>query len=364
MYGRVAVIHDWLTGMRGGEKVLEAILEIVPDADLFTLFHDRGSVSRKIENRRIFVSSLDRWKKLAGDYRRLLPFYPRAVSQWDLSRYDLVISSSHCAAKGVNVPKGTPHLCYCHTPMRYMWDLFDDYFPPSKPLARSAAKMMAPRLRKWDVETAQRVDRFVANSRFVAERIDRIYGRPSRVIYPFVDDSFLDAFREGDRSDEHLIVSALVPYKKVELAIEAARIGGRKLAIIGSGPLLEPLRRSAPPQVRFLGWVDRETLIGTIRRARSLILPGVEDFGITPLEAMALGTPVVAYGDGGALETVQEEETGVFFRSMTADALLAALEAVESRVWRRSELLRRAAEFNRNRFVQEMREALDELVTK
>ena len=348
--------------MRGGEKVLEAILELFPSADLYTLFHEPGSVSPAIESHRIIVSSLDKWRTSAGDYRRLLPLFPRAIEKWDLSSYDLVVSSSHAVAKGVRVG-ATPHLCYCHTPMRYIWDLFDDYFPRSRPLLRAAASAVAPALRRWDVATADRVTAFVANSAFVARRIKRLYGRESRVIHPFVDDAFLSAPREVERRDEHVIVSALVPYKRVELAIEAARRAGRKLVVIGNGPLLAKLSASAP-EVEFLGWVSAETIIDRLARARSLILPGIEDFGITPLEAMALGTPVIAYHDGGALETVQEGVTGVFFRQMTADALASALVEVESKPWDRAVLNEHAARFSRGRFIAQMSDELARLLKR
>jgi glycosyltransferase involved in cell wall biosynthesis len=351
---RVAVVHDWLTGMRGGEKVLEAILELFPTADLFTLFHERGAVSAAIESHRIVVSSIDKLRPLVGDYRRLLPLLPRAVEQWDFRGYDLVVSSSHCVAKGVKVPRGVPHLCYCHTPMRYIWDRFDDYFPKRRPLMRAAALAVTPALRRWDVDSARRVTRFVANSKFVAARIERLYGREAAVVHPFVDEAFLATRPATARSEEHLIVSALVPYKRVDLAIEAARMAGKRLTVIGSGPLLDRLRNSAPPGVEFLGWSGRDALISRLRTAQSLILPGVEDFGITPLEAMAVGTPVIAYRDGGALETVQEEVTGVFFDSMSPEAVAAAMQQVERKSWDRAVLNTHAARFNRERFKSEL----------
>src|SRR5438105_5112539 len=308
--GRVAVIHDWLTGMRGGERVLEGILDLVPDAEIFTLFHFPGSVSPKIEARTIHTSRLQGPATLADDYRKLLPFFPGAVRAWDLSPYDLIVSSSHAVAKGVET-RGKPHVCYCHTPMRYIWDRFDDYFPRSRPLRRLGASIVARRLRKWDVKTAAGVTRFVANSNFVRDRIQKYYSRDSEVIHPFVDEAFLAAPLHDERDDYHAIVSALVPYKRVELAIEAAR--GRRLVIIGDGPMRSRLERLAGPNVTFLGSVSREVVIERLARARSLILPGVEDFGITPLEAMAVGTPVVAVRAGGVLDTVIDRQTGILF---------------------------------------------------
>lgn len=361
---RVAVVHDWLTGMRGGEKVLEAMLELHPQAEIFTLFHDRGTVSPLIENRRIHTSSLSRLRRLAGDYRRLLPLFPAAAERWRFDTFDLVLSSSHCVAKGVIVPSRIPHLSYCHTPMRYIWDLFDDYFPPRRPLVRAVAKAFAPRLRRWDVRSSQRVDAFVANSRFVAQRIERIYGREAEVIHPFVDDRFLSAPLSVSRDDAHVMVSALVPYKKVELAVEAAVLAGRRLIVVGSGPLLRRFRATAPENVEFRGWASQDAIVEMLSSARSLLLPGVEDFGITPLEAMALGTPVVAYRDGGALETVSEGKTGVFFRAPTAEALAAAMLEVETKPWDRAVLRQHAARFSRSRFKEEFSGAVNRLVAR
>lgn len=349
----VAVVHDWLTGMRGGEKVLEAILELFPSADVYTLFHIRGSVSPKIEAHAIRTSVLQPIVRAAGDYRRMLPLFPLAVEQWDLSQYDLVVSSSHCVAKGVRPALSAPHVSYCHTPMRYIWDRFDDYFPRSRPLMRSAVSLFVPFLRRWDVSSSQRVSHFVANSRFVARRIQRYYDRGAEVVHPFVDDAFLAAPLIPDRSSHHLIVSALVPYKRIDLAIEAARVGKFNLRIIGGGPLLEALRRSAPANVELVGWVDDEALRRELSNARSLILPGVEDFGITPLEAMASGTPVVALRDGGALETVLEGVTGVFFDEARADAVARAVRESETRQWDRRVLREHAAGFSRERFKQQ-----------
>lgn len=360
-FGRVAVVHDWLTGMRGGEAVLEAILDVVPEAELFTLFHFAGSVSPYIESRVIHTSRLQTMAKHIGDYRRLLPLFPQAARAWDFRRFDLVISSSHCVAKGINA-RGLPHLCYCHTPMRYIWDRFDDYFPPSKPLVRVAASVMAPYLRRWDVRTAGEVTKFVANSHFVQERIARYYKREAEVVHPFVGETFLAAPLNEVREDFDVIVSALVPYKRVELAIETAAVSGRRLVVIGGGPLLESLREKRSPNVALLGAVSREVIIDTVSRARSLILPGIEDFGITPLEAMALGTPVVALRGGGVLDTVVEGESGIFFEQPVVESLAEALHVAGTRVWDRRAIRARAAQFSRGRFVEQFRAALGSIV--
>jgi glycosyltransferase involved in cell wall biosynthesis len=361
--GRVAVIHDWLTGMRGGEAILEAILDVLPEAEVFTLFHFPGSVSAKIESRTIHTSRLQRMAASASDYRHLLPLFPQAVRQWDFSSYDLIVSSSHCVAKGIDA-KGKPHLCYCHTPMRYIWDRFDDYFPRTRPLRRAAALSMAPWLRRWDVRTSSGVTQFLANSRFVRDRIQRFYGRDAEVVHPFVDDAFRSAgelVSSEKRAPFHLIVSALVPYKKIELAIEAVRGTGRRLVILGGGPMLERLREKSGPNVELRGAVSRDRIIEHLAQATSLILPGVEDFGITPLESMALGTPVVALGEGGVLDSVVNGETGIFFETAEVGAVRAALDAVESREWDRAAIRRRADAFSRARFDAEFAAALERL---
>jgi glycosyltransferase involved in cell wall biosynthesis len=356
---RVAVIHDWLTGMRGGEQVLEEILSVVPEAEIFTLFHFPGSVSRKIESHAIHTSLLQHIATRASDYRRLLPLFPHAVRQWDLGAYDAVISSSHCVAKGVDA-RGRPHVSYCHTPMRYIWDRFDDYFPRSKPLQRLAMKSFAPWLRRWDVRTAGGVSRFVANSEFVRGRIQRYYGREADVVHPFVDEAFLAAPLSPSREPYHMIVSALVPYKKIGLAIDAAEAGGKRLLIAGGGPLLESLRARRSPNVELMGHVSREAIIERLAQAQSLILPGIEDFGITPLEAMALGTPVVALREGGVLDTVVEGRTGVFFEGAMVESLQGALAQVESATWDRQAIRGHASGFSRAGFHDRFRKILEQ----
>jgi len=357
MIGRVAVIHDWLTGMRGGEHVLEGILDLVPDAELFTLFHFPGSVSKTIESHTIHTSRLQPLATRVHDYRTLLPLFPRAVRQWDLSGFDLVISSSHAVAKGVD-SRGKPHLCYCHTPMRYIWDRFDDYFPSGA--KRLIAKPLAAHLRRWDVAASNGVTRFVANSNFVRDRIRTYYDRDATVIHPFVDDAFLAPRLTEARDKFHVIVSALVPYKRVELAIDAAE--GRRLVVIGGGPLLETLRARSGPNVQFLGPVSRDVIIDHLARAQSLILPGVEDFGITPLEAMALGTPVVALGTGGVCDSVVNGATGIFFNSPAVHSLRSALDEVERRTWDRSVIRAHAATFSRERFQREMLAEIQQVI--
>jgi glycosyltransferase involved in cell wall biosynthesis len=359
--GRVAVIHDWLTGMRGGESVLEGILEAVPQAELYTLFHFPGSVSAAIESRTVHTTFLQKVAPRVRDYRELLPLFPAAARSIDVSGFDVVISSSHCVAKGIRTG-GRPHLSYCHTPMRYVWDRFDDYFPPSKPFLRLAAQPLAAWLRRWDRQSSATVTRFAANSTFVRDRIHRFYDRDADVIHPFVEDVFLAPPLRTGRGSHHVVVSALVPYKKVELAIAAATESERELIVIGGGPLLDRLSERVPPNVRLLGRVHRDTIVETLATARSLILPGVEDFGITPLEAMALGTPVVALGEGGVVDSVIPGSTGIFFSEPTVSALVRALDEVEQRSWDRESIRAHAAQFSRARFRREFIAALDRTI--
>src|SRR5690606_21256241 len=281
---RVALVHDWLTGMRGGERVLEALIRLWPDAEIFTLLHLRGSVSPLIEERPIHTSFIDRLPGASKRYRNLLPLFPAAIERFDLRGFDLVVSSSHCVAKGVR-PAGAPHLCYCHTPMRYVWDLYDDYFGRGRAAlpVRMAMPPIAAWLRRWDRRTASRVDTFVAHSAFIRERIRRCYGRDAVLVHPPVAAERLRHARP--RQHFYLIVSALVPYKRIELAIAAFNRLGRPLVIAGSGPELERLRRMARPNVRFTGWLPDDEIADLYERCRAFIFPGVEDFGITAVEA-------------------------------------------------------------------------------
>jgi glycosyltransferase involved in cell wall biosynthesis len=320
---KVALVHDWLVTYRGGEKVLEAVCELFPGADLYTLVHKPGGVSPLIEDRRIHTSFLQSVPGVFERYRHLLPLMPAAISAFRLGAYDLVLSSSHCVAKGIRKPSGARHLSYVHAPMRYMWDLFDDYFGPGRasPAVRLAARTARPWLQRWDRQSARGVDRFVANSRHIASKIERYYDRPASVVNPPVElERFASQPLEGcGQGGYFLWLGAFAPYKRLDLAIEAFAELGLPLWVGGSGQDAARFR-SVPKNVRMLGQVSDEDLPGLYRNARALLFTGEEDFGITPLEAQASGRPVIALGRGGALETVTPR-TGLFFHEQSARAL-------------------------------------------
>lgn len=355
---KVALVHDWLTGMRGGERVLEVLCRLYPDATLHTLIHNRGAMSPTIEAMRIVESDLPRWPLARRHFRVYLPFFPRLIEQFDLSGYDLVVSSSHCVAKGVIPPAGVPHICYCHTPMRYVWDMYHDYRNARGPLAKLFMSVTRGPLRRWDVRSAQRVHHFIANSNHVADRIRRHYGREADVIHAPVDSDFFTP-GDGKPGEYYLIVSALVPYKKVELALDAFRGGERRLVVIGSGSDAERIRSLGGPGITFLDNVDDADLRDWYRGARALIFPGEEDFGITPLESMACGRPVIAYGRGGALETVVEGITGHFFTEQSVPALRAAVDNFERMVFTREAVRQRALAFSTAIFTNTLREYIE-----
>ncbi|OFW00406.1 MAG: hypothetical protein A3I61_04695 [Acidobacteria bacterium RIFCSPLOWO2_02_FULL_68_18] len=361
---RTALIHDWLTGMRGGERVLEALCELYPDADVFTLYHRLGSVSSTIERHRITRSFIQRLPGADAHYRQYLPLFPLAIERFNLAPYDLVISSSHCAAKAVVPPGGARHLCYCHSPMRYAWDQFDAYFGPSRVgyvASRWFYRPVLARLARWDAATSSRVDRFIANSAHVAARINRYYNRVATVVYPPVDTVF---FHPADVSpgSHFLVVSALVPYKRIDLAIEACARAGARLRIVGDGPDRRRLEARAGPLVEFLGRLSDEAVREEYRRALAVLLPGEEDFGIVPIEAHACGRPVVALARGGALETVIDGENGVLVAEPEAGALAAALERASRLRFDPARIRAGAARFARERHVERLRGVIEETV--
>ncbi len=346
---KVALCHDWLTGMRGGERVLELLCEGFPDAPVYTLFHVSGAISERINRHPIHTSWLQNIPGIGRHYRVFLPFFPGAVERMRPPPVDVLISTSHCVAKGIRPAAGTPHLCYSFTPMRYAWLFQREYLGAGTARALAAAPLLAW-LRRWDRRTAARVDRFVAISRHVRERIRTFYGREADVVYPPVNLARWTPGRDAP-GEYDLIVSALVPYKRVDLAVRAYTKRGDSLWIAGTGTEYRRLRALAGPNVRFLGRCSDEELLSLYRRCRLLVFPGEEDFGIVPLEAMACGRPVAAFGRGGAVETIRDGVTGVFFDRQTEEALWDAVERAAAIPWDSEAIRSHAEQFGEDRFL-------------
>lgn len=365
----VAIVHDWLTGMRGGEKVLEIVCELFPRADLFTLLYNRGTVSQTIASHRIFTSFIDRLPLKKTRYRHYLPLFPTAIERFNFKNYDLILSTSHAVAKGVITPPDTLHISYLHTPMRYVWDMYGEYFGPDKTgcLSRKLIPFFANYLRMWDVTSSNRVDWFLANSQHVGNRIKKYYGRDATVIHPPVDTAQFSVSRVS--GDYYLIVSALVPYKKIDLAVHAFNQLKKPLLVVGSGAQRKKLRRMAEPNIEFIPWQSAEKLLNYYGNCRALIFPGEEDFGIVPVEAMACGKPVIAFAKGGALETVigydgenASTATGIFFHHQHPDRLVEAVNRFEGIEWNPEFISRHAEQFDRENFKAKISEFIREKV--
>ncbi len=357
---KVALVHDWLTGMRGGEKCLEVLCELFPEADLYTLLHQKGKLSQNIESRSIRTSFVQHLPFGLKKYRHYLPLFPLAIEQFDLSAYDLIVSSSHCVAKGVRRNNSTYHISYVHTPMRYVWDQFNTYFrqPRTSWPVRIGAELMRPYLQRWDRNTAKRVDTFLCNSNNIRKKILEYYGRESQVIYPPVD---LSRFKPGDtKADYYLMVGAFAPNKRVDLAVHAFNQLKLPLKISGSGQDEEYCRSIAGETIEFLGTLSNEKLLELYQQARALVFPGEDDFGITPLEAQACGTPVIAFAAGGVLETVTDQ-TGLFFKEQKVEALVKAVEIMERKweVFVPEKFQEQLSRFGRGHFKEQMAHAIE-----
>ena len=361
---KVCLAHDWLTGMRGGEKVLEAMIELFPTASLYTLLHVPGSVSQTIEQRAIHTSLVQKLPNAKNLYRHYLPLFPLAVKNMQVESCDLLLSISHCAIKALNAPD--VHISYVNAPMRYVWSQFEQYYQQANPITKLGMKITRPWLQHWDASTSGRVDGFISNSQNIAAQVKRYYKRDSLVVHPPVD---LDAFTpQPGPKNYYLVVSALVPYKRVDLAIAACNQLGAPLKVVGSGPQARALRALAGPTVEFLGWRESHELNSLYANAKAFLFPGEEDFGITPLEAMACGCPVLAYGNGGALETVLGQDspnpTGRFFYEQSVQALVTAMQQLEADLphFEQRHLLTRAAHFAKPAFQQNLLNAINKLL--
>lgn len=358
---RIALVHDWIVTFGGAERVLIEMHRLFPTAPIYTLFHDPEGAPEELDDALIVPSVLNRFPGAVSRYQSLLPLYPYAIEQFDLSGFDLVISLSHAAAKGVLTGANQMHLCYCYTPMRYVWELYQTYLKHTR-LSRFRGfvfRASSHYLRMWDWQAAQRVDRFVAISETVQRRIEKTYGRKSVVIYPPVNTDYFTPAPE--RADEYfLLVGRFVPYKGMELVVEAFNDREEPLLVVGDGPLRKRLLELARnPKIEFLGTVTDEELRVLYQNAMAVIFPGEEDFGLIPCEAMACSTPVIAYGRGGATETVEAGVSGTFFRDRTPDALDRAIERYYQTVWNREDIRACAGKFSAEVFRRRMLNAVE-----
>lgn len=359
---KTALVHHWLVAQRGGERLFDALLELFPDADVFTLVYDAEAASPALRQRRVRTSFLQRMPRATRWYPFYLPLFPRATESLDLADYDLIVSSDAATLKGVRARPGAVHICYCHTPMRYVWSGYETYRRSAGPLGRLFLPAFAERLRRWDFEAAQRVTHFVANSWNVAERIRRYYYRESTVIYPPVDTEFFAPDTRGEQiGDYFLAASQLVPYKRIDLIVEAFNRCGLPLVVIGEGSEQTRLARSAKSNLRLLGPQPAAVLRTYMQAARAFVFAGEEDFGIVMAEALACGTPVIAFGRGGATEIVEHGRTGILFQEQTADSLIAALRKSETLAFPRTLLRDAALRFARGRFLREFTGLVDHL---
>lgn len=355
----VALVHDWLVGQGGGERVLKCFHEIWPEAPIYTLVYDEAKAPSWLRDCDVRTTYIQSWPGGKTHHKYLLSFMPKAWEALDLTGYDLVVSSCMSCCKGVLTRPDALHVCYCHSPIRYVWDMYYKYFDGASALKRAFMPGMIHKVRMWDFEAAQRVDRFVANSDYVGKRIEKFYRRESTTIHPGVDVPE-ESVLEG-RGDYYLVVSRFVHYKRVDLAIEACNRLGRRLVVIGSGGEEETrLRELAGPTVEFRGRVSDGEMAGAYAHARAFLFPGVEDFGLTPVEAQAHGCPVLAYGEGGALETVVDGETGLFFHEQSAEALAACIAKFETMGGLSAQACREhALGFSNERFKREFRAYCD-----
>jgi len=326
---KTAIVHYWLVNMRGGEKVIETLLEMFPDADIYTHVYDPKAVSRLINSRRVFTSRINRLPLVKKLYRLYMPLMPNALMDFNLQNYDLVISSESGPSKGVVPNPNAYHICYCHSPIRYLWDMYHEYFRAANPFVRFFMKRLIPGLRIWDMVSANMVDCFIANSSYVAKRIRRYYNREAPVVYPPVDvEKYFSVERRP--ADFYLFFGQLTGYKRADLAIEACVQSGRKLVVAGAGADKKALKKyKKTTLVTFKGKVSDEEIFELFTAAKALLFPGIEDFGIVPVEANSAGCPVIAFRGGGVLETVKENVTGLFFNEQTPESLIAAMDKYE-----------------------------------
>ncbi len=356
---KVALLHYWLTNMRGGENVFAEFCRLFPEGDIFTHAWNPEKMGAPFNSHKITETFIGSLPGARNNCQKYLPLMPLALRRLDLSGYDLILSSESGPVKGVRKAPGARHVCYCHSPMRYLWDMYDDYYKAAGPLEKIAMRTFRDPLRKYDLKSAEDVDHFIANSRFIANRIKRIYRRDSEVIHPPVDTDFYKPGAEDVRKDYYLFAGQLISYKRPDLAMRACMKMKRKLVLVGDGSMRTALEAEADPSlITFAGRADRETLRRYYAEARALIFPGIEDFGIVPLEAQGVGTPVIALGAGGALETVIDHRTGVFFPAPEVNSLCEAMEEFEKQKFDSEEAIRNARTFHTSVFLDKIRKAV------
>jgi glycosyltransferase involved in cell wall biosynthesis len=344
------MVHDWLVTDAGAEKVLRAIVELYAESDIFSLVDFLSDDERKtvLMGKNVHTSFIQNFPFAKKHFRNYLPLFPKAIESFDLSSYDLIISSSWAVAKGVKTTKQQIHVCYCHTPIRYAWDLYDNYTCNLKQPKKFLVEQTLQYIKRWDFETSNRVNHYIANSNFVKARIANNYGRDAVVIHPPVDTK---AFAlHVNKEDFYITVSRLVPYKKVSMIAEAFNANGKKLVVIGSGEEYELIKSMAKENITVLGWQERDVIISHMQRAKAFVYAAEEDFGIVPVEAMACGTPVIAYGVGGVRDSVVENETGLFFDEQNIESLNKAIEHFEAMDFNPKTISNHAQKFSKNRF--------------
>jgi glycosyltransferase involved in cell wall biosynthesis len=362
---KVAIVHYWLVNMRGGEKMLEALLEMYPQSDIYTHVYDPNAVSKIIKSHKIYTSHINRIPFAKKLYRLFMPLMPSALLEFDLQKYDLIISSEAGPAKGVVPNPKAYHVCYCHSPMRYIWDMYHEYLRGRNPLIRFFVKRLTPSLRAWDINSANLVDRFITNSHYVAKRIRRIYNREAEVIYgPASIERFLNTERKP--SGYYLFFGQIAGYKRADIAIEACVKSGRKLIIAGAGAKKRDTKKyEKTGLVCFRGRVSDEDAVRLFAEARALLFPGIEDLGLVPIEANAAGCPVIAFREGGVSDTVMENVTGIFFDEQTPASLIEAIERFEAMEAEgvfndRKAFLNHVRQFSREAFKERVRRIIEE----
>lgn len=360
---KVAIIHDWLVNYGGAERVVEAFLEIYPDADIYTLVYDEKKMGTTFSKEKVKTTFIQKFPKATKIYTKLLPFMPYAFEELDLSEYDLVLSSSSCCAKGVITGPNTKHISYVHSPMRYAWDLYHDYKNRSGKLTSFFMSIFMKSLRQWDYTSSQRIDVILANSNYVAKRINKFWNRECEVVYPPVD---IDRLSPNGKEPEdfYVVFSRFVPYKRIDLAIEACKKLNKKLVVIGDGEQRDYLKSLANDNITFTGRISDKEVKDYLQRCKAMIFCAEEDFGIIPLEAQACGRPVIAYGKGGALETVVDKVTGVFFKEQSIESTVQGIMEFEKLRLDTQKIYEHAMKFSRERFKEEIKKMIKERVEK